>query len=122
MFDDSIKDLLGFNVSAIYEDYNLSLNSVDILSFDNLFLECDIAQGLIFHGKRSGIIHKFTMVVDRGYKYIEKFKGGVQRYMMYSEDIISSISFESKNENGNLVSFNGQSITFCLSIEEIQFL
>ena len=59
------------------------------------------------------------MDVDPGYKYIEKFRGGVQWYMMQSKDIISCICFKLKNENNQLVSFNGQSITFRLSIIEI---
>ena len=99
--DDSMGDLLGFNKTTIFEEYNLSPNPVDILSFDNIFLECNIAQGMIFKGKRSGIIHNFTMDVDPGYKYIEKFHGGVQWYMMDSKDIISSICFKLKNENEN---------------------
>ena len=117
--NDSMGDLLGFNKTTIYEEYNLSPNPVDILSFDNIFLECKIAQGMIFKGRRSGIIHNFTVDVDPGYKYIEKLRGGVQWYMMESKDIISSICFKLKNENGNLVSFNGQSLTFRLSIKEI---
>ena len=117
--DDSIGDLLGFNKTTIFEDYNLSPNPVDILSFDNIFIETDIAKGMIFKGKRSGINHNFTMDVDPGYKYIENFRGGVQWYMMESKDIISGICFKLKNENGNLVSFNGQAITFRLSIKEI---
>ena len=119
MFDDSIRDLLGFNARTLYEEYTPSNNPVDILSFDNIFLECDIAQGMIFKGKRSGIIHNFTMDVDPGYKYIEKFRGGVLYYMMLSRDIVSSFCFKLKNENNHLVSFNGQSITFRLSIKEI---
>ena len=59
------------------------------------------------------------MDVDPGYKYADKFRGGVQWYMMQTQDIISSICFKLKNENGNLVSFTGQSITFRLSIKEI---
>ena len=59
------------------------------------------------------------MDVDQGYKYIEKFRGGIQWYMMDSKDVISNISFKLKNENGSLVSFNGQSVTFRLSIKEI---
>ena len=74
---------------------------------------------MIFKGKRSGIIHNFTVDVDPGYNYIEKFRGGVQCYMMESEDIISSICFKIKNENIQLVSFNGQSIAIRLSIKEI---
>ena len=119
MFDNSINDLLGFNARTLYEEYTLSNNPVDILSFDNIFIECNIAPGMIFKGKRSGIIHNFTKDVDPGYKYIEKFHGGVQWYMMESKYIISSICFKLKNGNENLVSFNGQSVTFRLSIKEI---
>ena len=116
--DDSI-DLLGFDKTTIFEEYNLSPDPVDVLSFDNISLESNIARGMVFKGKRSGIIHNFTMDVDPGYKYFEKFRGGVQWYMMESKDIISSICFKFKNENGNLVSFNGQSVTFRLSIKEV---
>ena len=111
--------LLGFDETILYNEYNLSPNPVDILSFDNNFLETDIAQGMIFKGKRSGIVHNFAMDVDPGYKYIEKLRGGIQWYMMDTKDFISSINFKFENENGNLVSFNGQSITFRLSIREV---
>ena len=116
---DSIGSLLGFNKRTIYDEYNLSDNPVDTLSFDNIFIETNIAQGMIFKGKRSGIIFNFIMDVNPGYKYIHKFRGGVQWYMMDSKDLISSICFKLKNENGNLVSFNGQNVNFRLSIKEI---
>ena len=76
---------------------------------------------MIFRGKRSGIIHNFTMDVDPGYKYIGTFRGGVQWYMMESKDIVSSFCFNLKNEKNKIVSFNGQSITFRSSIKEIYF-
>ena len=66
--DVSIGSLLGFNKRTIYEEYNLSDNPVDNISFDNIFIECDIAQGMIFRGKRSGIIFNFVMDVDPGYR------------------------------------------------------
>ena len=91
--NDSIRDLLGFNSTTIYQEYNSSLNPVDILSFDNIFLECDIAQGMIIRGKRSGLIHNFATVIDPRYKYKEKFRGGLQWYMMESKDIFSSTCF-----------------------------
>ena len=115
MFDDSIKANLGFNARTLYE----SIIPVDILSFDNVFIEIDNAKGMIFRAKRTGIVHNFTMEIDPGYKYIEKFRGGLLYYMMESKDNFSSICFKLKNENGNSVSFNGQSITFRLSIKEI---
>ena len=55
MFDDFVRDLLGFHAITIYEEFNLSANAVDILAFDSFFLECDIAQDMIFKGKRSGL-------------------------------------------------------------------
>ena len=119
VYDDSIGNLLGFIGILLWGTYNLSPNPVDILSFDNLFMHTDNAQGMIFKSKRSGILHNFTMGVDPGYEYIENFRGGIQWYMMDSKDVISSICFILKIENRNLVSFNGQSVTFRLSIKEI---
>ena len=119
MFDDSIRDLLGFNERTLYEDYNLSTSPVDITSFNNIFIETDIAKGMTFKGKRSGIIMNFTMSVSPRYEYVCRFEGGVQWFMMESKDVISSSPFKLKNENNELVSFNGQSISFRLSVKEI---
>ena len=71
--DDSIGDLLGFSKITIFEEYTLSPNPVDILSFDNTFIGTDIAERLIFKGKKSGIIHNFTMDVDPGYNTLRNF-------------------------------------------------
>ena len=67
MFDDSIGDLLGFNARTLYEEYNLSPDPVDIISFNNIFIERDISEGMIFKGKRSRKIMNFTMSVSPGY-------------------------------------------------------
>ena len=64
--DDSVRDLLGFNGSTIYEKHNLSTNPVDILSFNNNFIPTDIALELIFKGKRTGIFYNVTMDVYIG--------------------------------------------------------
>ena len=93
---DSIGSLLGFGKSTIYEEYNISPNPVDIISFDNIFIECDIARGMIYRGKQSNIIHNWTMTVNPGYKYVERFLGGITWYMMESKDIDSSICFKLK--------------------------
>ena len=73
---------------------------------------------MIFRGKRSGIIMNFTMSVSPGYKYICRFDAGVQWYILEAKVVISSIFFKLKNENNELVSFNGQSISFRLSIKK----
>ena len=115
----SIASLLGFGKNTIYEEYKISPNPVDIISFGNNFIECDIARGMIYRGKQSNIIHNWTMTVNPGYKYVERIFGGITWYMMESKDIVSSICFKLKNENNQLVSFNGQSVTFRLSVKEI---
>ena len=59
------------------------------------------------------------MGVDPGYKEIEKLRGGKQWYMMNTKDFISSVNFKIKNENDELVSFNGQSSNFRISIKQV---
>ena len=48
---DSIRNFLGFFATTIYVEYKPSPNLVNILSFDNFSLGCDIAQGMIFKSK-----------------------------------------------------------------------
>ena len=116
--DDSMRDLPGFKRITIYEEFNLSPKPVDLLSFDNMFPDCDIAQSMIFRGQRIGIIHNWTRTVSLGYKFLENSSGGFSWYMMESKDKISSVCFKLKIENNQLVSFNGKSITFRLSIKK----
>ena len=71
--NDSIRDLLGFKPKILNKDYKLSDHPIDILSFANIFIETDFAKGMIFKGRRTGIIHNLTMDVGPDYKYIGKF-------------------------------------------------
>ena len=65
--DDGIHNRLGYKPTVLHEDFKLSDNPVDNLSFDNVFLETNIAQSRIFKGKRTGKKHNFTMNVSPGY-------------------------------------------------------
>ena len=119
VFADSMRDVLGFHSITSYEEYNLSPNPVDIFSFDDIFIHANLAQVVIFKSKRSRSFHNFTMDVNPGNKYIKKFRGGIQWYMMESKDVISNIRFKLKYENIQLVSLNGQSVSIRLSIKEV---
>ena len=114
--DDSIRHFLGFNADRIQEKLNLFPNRLDILSFGNLLLETVIAQGKIFNGNGSRMLSSFRMDVDPVLKYIEKFCEGGQWYTLHIIDFLLNIKFKLKNENNELVYFNGQSITFRLSL------
>ena len=48
LHDDSRREFLRFDSVVIYDQYNLSHNPVEILSFDNMFMETNIAQGMTF--------------------------------------------------------------------------
>ena len=65
VFKDSIGNLLGFNEILLWGKDNLSDNPGDFLSFDNILLKCDIAQGMIFKGRKSNIIHDWTMTATQ---------------------------------------------------------
>ena len=61
------------------------------------------------------------MLFDPGYKNIKNVRGGVKWYMLETKDLSSSINFSFENEKDELVSFNGQSMIFQLSIKEGNF-
>ena len=117
--NETIGEVLGFKSKRISDETNNSDYPVDIISFDNFFIETGIALGMIIGGKRTGVIHNLTMDVNLGYRYIEKFHSGIQWFMMEDEGFISNNNFKPKNEHHKLVSFNGQSISFRLSIKEV---
>ena len=96
VFNDSIRNLLGFHESILNKEYNLSPILVDILSFDKFFIHTDNAQGRIFKSERSGIFHNMTMEVSPGYQYIERFHGGVNWYMLDTKAFISRFNFKLK--------------------------
>ena len=119
---DCIRYFLGFSASTISEEYNLSPNPVDIVSSDNFFIECNNAQEVIFRESRIEIIHNWTMTVDSGYKFVGNFAGGISWYLIKTSIFISSICFILKIEINELVSINGQSITFRLSNKKFNSL
>ena len=72
--------------------------------------------GKVLKGKVPGTVNTFTMGVDRGYKYVEKFQRCVNWFMMCSKDSLSENNFILRNETGELVSFSGQSMPFRILI------
>ena len=80
----------------------MSQNPGDFLSFDNIFHETDIAHGMIFKSKRSGLCHRFTLDIDPWYNYFEKFRGGEHWYMVRSNDFVLTINFEIKKRKPSI--------------------
>ena len=82
-------------------------------------LETDTAQINISEGKQTGKKHNWKMIVDPRDKYIAKFRDS----MVYDGKwrLYFKCQFKLRNENGDIVSFNGQSMSFRLSIGEVSF-
>ena len=59
------------------------------------------------------------MGVHPGCKCDAIFRGGIQLLMMESKIFFSNNSCELENDSGSLVFFNGQSVTFGLSIKAV---
>ena len=66
--DDSIRNLLGFKPKVKHKEYSLSDYPVDISSIDNILLEGDTAQSLIFKAQKCGIVRNWPMTVIRDTK------------------------------------------------------
>ena len=96
----------------------MSPNSVDIVSFDNIFLGINNAKGMIFKDRQSGSIHIYTLDVYPAVGKIENFRG-VQWYMMESKDFVSSITFILTKENNELFFFIRRSMTLRLSTKDV---
>ena len=64
--DDSIRDLLGLIPLVRFEEIYSSDNSVDIISFDNILLEKDIAHGMFFKVKNLQVFKNShgTLILD----------------------------------------------------------
>ena len=92
-----MRDFSGFNPETIFENYNLTPNPVDCLSFNNFFLEADVAQGMTFKGKFFGLFLVLTMKVDSGNTHVQKFHAWLSWYMMACKGFISIASFIFKN-------------------------
>ena len=57
---DTLRDLLGFKPSVLHEKYNLSPNPVDILLIDDIFVETEFSQGIIFQSRLAGLFHTIS--------------------------------------------------------------
>ena len=63
---EKIQDPWRLDPFVFSEKHSLSPNPIDLISFSVVFLQTDVAQGMIFRSKRTGTLHNFNMEVDLG--------------------------------------------------------
>ena len=115
----SLASLLGFVPRILTGSYNTSENKVDIISFNNVFIYCDIVRGAYWNGKRTHILHSFSLNVSPGFRFVDKFYGGISyKDIINSKEQITLIKFYVRDDNGKALDFQGEVLTFKVKIIE----
>ena len=114
-----MRNFLGFNERLLVSIRNASNNNVDILPTSNLFIDCNIINGMIIKGDNSGIIHFWIFNVNPGCLYVEKFRGRVIWHHLIQTRQIKSMIFKLVDKDKKLVSLNGDKLFFTISIQDI---
>jgi hypothetical protein len=115
--DNSIASILGFEKKE-YSKPSLGENKIDISNINSINIKCDLVQNTFIDGKRTNILYSFPYgTVGMGYRIIESPNPII--YLPLTRKYISSISFRIEDQNGRLVSFNGEEIMMTLHIHQV---
>ena len=80
----------------------MSDNDVHVIPIDNISIQNDFDERMVFKGSRTGAFLKFTIDVNPGYIYIEKFNGGIKWFMIEPVDYISSSFFQNAEHRSKI--------------------
>lgn len=113
----SILSVLGFKLQTIPQDKWIeSQNAIQISKINVLRVECSIVSGAYVNGKLCHSIYEFpSNKVDVGYKIIEQPRNII--YLPIVPRRINNIQVSIVDQNGDLVDFNGETITCRIHIK-----
>ena len=115
----SLASLFGFVPQILTGSYNTSEDKVNIISFNNVFIYCDIVRGSYLNGIRTHILHSFSLNVSPGFRFVDKFYGGISyKGIINSKEQITLIKFYVRDDNGKALDFQGEELTFKVKIIE----
>lgn len=107
---DSIGPLLGFSERLL--EPNVSHRSdklVNIQPVNTIRIDCDLSTGSFHNGQRTHTIFEFSPSVDPGYKINIQPKHLI--YLPVTKRRISELTISIVDQNGDLVDFQGETIT-----------
>lgn len=88
---------------------------VNIIQVNTINLTCNIVDGSYKNGEKLHILHTFYPSVPPGYKIIERPQNLV--YLPINTSYISEIVVNVQDQNGNLIDFQGETITLRIHIK-----
>ena len=91
---------------------------VSIIKVNCLRIECNITTGAYINDQKVHTIHEFFPVVPPGYKIVEVPSHVI--YLPVAVKTINQIQLRIVDQDGNLVSFRGETITIRLHIKSLK--
>lgn len=112
----SLASVLGFSKKILPPDQSHTSSSrVKILKFNVLRVECNITTGAYINSEKVHTIHEFFPTVPPGYKIVELPSKVI--YQPVTVSSINHIQLKIIDEHGNLINFQGETITIRLHIK-----
>lgn len=113
---DSIHGFLGFADGLIKANTEVKgLRVIDINNINVIRIDCNIVTNSFFNNKSTHTLHQFYPDVETGYKINERPRNLV--YLPVTTNEIGTIQIAVRNQNGELVDFEGEEITCRLHIK-----
>ena len=112
-----IKDLMGF------QKYNYNVNSIgetnlNISNITSVNLLCDIVEGSFQNGRRTNCLYNFPYgTVPQGYRIVQHVSTPI--YLPINTKTIKSISFKIVDQDGKIINFNNENISFSLHLKQV---
>lgn len=114
----SIGPVLGFGARKLEANDNYTSDEpIKIMKVNSLLIDCNIVIGAYLNGKPVHIIHQFFPTVPFGYKIVETPSNIL--YFPITSKTINNISIRVIDQDGNLVNFQGETITIRLHLRKI---
>lgn len=112
----TLASLLGFKSKVLPENVsNISDTSVKILQVTSLNIDTNISSGSYKNGKIDHCIHQVIPRVPPGYKIIDTPSTVV--YLPVNQRVLDKIVFRITDQTGNIVNFQGESITIRIHLK-----
>ena len=102
----------NYNVNSIGET-NLNISNITSVN-----LLCDIVEGTFQNGRQTNCLYSFAYgTVPQGYRIIKEVS--IPIYLPIITKTINSISFKIVDQNGKIINFNNENISFSLHLKQV---
>lgn len=116
-YEGTIAKILGFKDRILPPGRHISDYPAEIIKVNAISVDCSIAAGSYYNGKPAHIIHQFFPSVGPGFKIIEIPQNII--YFPVNVKILSHITIQICDQNGELINFSGETVTIRLHIRKI---